>query len=43
MCLLLGICFLVGVPVDVVGEIGEGERGGDKCIMEFMYNEMYSL
>ena len=25
---LLGICFLRGVPEDVVGEIGEGEKGG---------------
>jgi hypothetical protein len=26
--LLLGICFLRGVPEDVVGEIGEGEKRG---------------
>jgi hypothetical protein len=25
---LLGICFLRGVPEDVVEEIGEGEKGG---------------
>jgi hypothetical protein len=28
---LLGICFLRGVPEDVVEEIGEGEKGGDPC------------
>jgi hypothetical protein len=26
--LLLGICFLRGVPEEVVGEVGEGEKGG---------------
>ena len=26
--LLLGICFFSCVPEDVVGEIGEGEKGG---------------
>jgi hypothetical protein len=25
---LQGICFLGGVPEDVVGEIGQGEEGG---------------
>jgi hypothetical protein len=30
---LLGICFLRGVSVDVVGEIGEGEIGeGEKGV-----------
>jgi hypothetical protein len=29
---LLGICFLRGVPEDVVGEIGEGEKGAvERC------------